>query len=243
MPTSKSQEFTSSGTFNVPTGVAAVWLTMIGGGGSGSGVNTLIGSGGGGGGSGEFCMRLPVIVTSGGTVAVTAGAGGAGTSGSGGTDGGDSSFSIWFARGGKHGLSNTSVGGAGGGCGGGIGGPQGFLADKFSNASYELSGFTGGVGGAGGVSPAGDTSTGVSINYGPSFNLGTAGSSGPGAPSPWGLGAAGVASQANGISATATCYGAGGGGAGRAYDGITNVGARTGGSGAPGYVLVEWEAP
>lgn len=73
----KSQVFTSSGTFNVPAGVSLVWVTMIGSGGS-SGQSA---GGWGGGGAGHLCVRYPVKVTPSGTVTVTIGAGGIGSTG------------------------------------------------------------------------------------------------------------------------------------------------------------------
>jgi len=44
-----SQEFTSSGTFNVPSGITMVSVLLVGGGGGGAG-NPAGGAGGGGGG-------------------------------------------------------------------------------------------------------------------------------------------------------------------------------------------------
>jgi hypothetical protein len=68
------QTFTSSGTFNVPTGVTNVKVTVIGAGGnggnaSGPGCNT---TDGGGGGAGGYVVDY-VGVTSGGTATVTVG--------------------------------------------------------------------------------------------------------------------------------------------------------------------------
>jgi glutaryl-CoA dehydrogenase len=55
----KSQEFTTAGaiTFNVPTGVTSVLVTMAGGGagGCGAGPNSTLGAGGGG--AAEFCFH------------------------------------------------------------------------------------------------------------------------------------------------------------------------------------------
>lgn len=57
------QEFLSSGTFTVPAGVTAVWVTMCGGGGSGGAQYGS--SGAGGGGAGAYCIQRPVSVTPG----------------------------------------------------------------------------------------------------------------------------------------------------------------------------------
>jgi hypothetical protein len=82
MATLHSQEFTANGTFNVPVGVTAVWLTMIGGGGGGASDwppnSPFLSNGGGGGGAAEFCRSRLIAVPSGGTVPITIGAGGAG---------------------------------------------------------------------------------------------------------------------------------------------------------------------
>ena len=69
---SSAQEFTASGTFNVPTGVTAIWVTAVApGGGGGGSSNTADYPGGGGGGSGQGVVRWPMKVTAGGTVSVT----------------------------------------------------------------------------------------------------------------------------------------------------------------------------
>ena len=66
----QSLEFLTSGTFNVPTGVTMVWVTMVGAGGGGCAIVGTTTSAGGGG-SGELVQGLAVNVTSGGTVTVT----------------------------------------------------------------------------------------------------------------------------------------------------------------------------
>lgn len=67
------QQFTSSGTFNVPANVSGVLITAIGGGGGG---NCWPGDSGG---SGGFVFRMPVSVTPGGTLNIVVGAAGAGS--------------------------------------------------------------------------------------------------------------------------------------------------------------------
>src|SRR5690242_18973664 len=63
--TLQSQEFTTTGanTFNVPTGVTGVWVTMIGGGGGGS-CTAASASVGVRGGAGDIAQNMPVSVVS-----------------------------------------------------------------------------------------------------------------------------------------------------------------------------------
>ena len=70
---SRGQEFTATGTFNVPANVSLVWLTAVAPGGGGGGSNNANAGypGGGGGGSGQAIVRWPMKVTAGGTVSVT----------------------------------------------------------------------------------------------------------------------------------------------------------------------------
>ena len=93
------QVFTSSGTFNVPAGVTAVKVTVIGAAGSGgNGIQCV--DNGGGGGAGGYVVDY-VTVTPGGTATVTVGtnggtrtssfAGGTTITAAGGTDGGTNS--------------------------------------------------------------------------------------------------------------------------------------------------------
>jgi hypothetical protein len=72
-PLHGSEVFTSSGTFNVPTGVTNVKVTVIGAGGNGGNAVTDCGAGdGGGGGAGGYVISY-VGVTAGGTATVTVG--------------------------------------------------------------------------------------------------------------------------------------------------------------------------
>jgi hypothetical protein len=71
-PLHGKQVFTSSGTFNVPTGVTSVLVTVIGAGGNGGNGSS---SNGGGGGAGGYIVDY-VSVTSGGTATVTVGTNG-----------------------------------------------------------------------------------------------------------------------------------------------------------------------
>ncbi len=68
--TSRVQQFTADGTFNVPASVSCVLLSMIGGGGGGDNPS---------GGAGGTCVRMPLKVTPGGTLAIVIGAKGIGS--------------------------------------------------------------------------------------------------------------------------------------------------------------------
>ncbi len=255
--TSYSQEFTASGTFNVPTGVTAVWVTMIGGGGGGGGVNSIFGTNlfGGGGGGGECCERLMVKVTSGGTVTVTIGAAGPGGTLGAGTivdgmpsAGGTTSFGAVQCRGGYGAAGASSgVGGPGGGMLSTQGTNRPGATDDGRVGTRTSSCFVcGGAGGWGGfdfgVNPNtikggnGATIAGWTGGVGAGTNA-VAGGSGGGASTMFGQGAPGITTSAVGTSATTSSYGTGGGGAGFSLSGVKN-----GGAGAPGYVLVEWAA-
>jgi hypothetical protein len=249
---SQSQEFTSSGTFTVPSGVTEVWITAIGGGGGGGGSDTAeTVKAGGGGGSGELCQNVPVNVTGGGSVSVTigaAGTGGVGSTGANGGDGGDTSFGAFpIVRGGKGGVGaaagSPSIGGVGGGPGGGTAGSYSTpTGGNGARGSAEAPTYFGGAGGGGTAS----TTTGTGGNGGGAGGYigGTGGAAaggasggGGGGSSIYGLGANGGVGGAVGNAATAANYGVGGGGAGSGHGNDRN-----GGDGAPGYCLVVWVA-
>jgi hypothetical protein len=93
--TQKVQEFTSTGTFTVPSNCTTVEVFLVGGGGGGGGGTTFANNwsaGGGGGGGGV--LQKTITVTAGSSYTVTIGAGGAaGTSGSvAGSVGSDTTF-------------------------------------------------------------------------------------------------------------------------------------------------------
>ncbi len=118
--------FKTSGTFTPGTGIAQVWVTLVGGGcggdggsnggltsfgsltvagGVSSGTDYFVGNNGGGGivtgthpgGSGEMLSDVPVTVTPSVGVTVTVGAGGAAGGAAGGGDGGDGAVIVrWY---------------------------------------------------------------------------------------------------------------------------------------------------
>ena len=217
----RGQVFTSSGTFTVPTGVTSVKVTVVGGGGGG-GFGATSSGGGGGGGGGGVAVEFVTGLTPGGTVAVTVGAGGAINGGTGGT----SSFGAFCSATGGGGGSANSVGNAAGG-GGGSG----------SGGDYNLTGGRGGalsggafVSGAGGASGGGGAQDSFKI-FGPCGSTqDIAGISGGGQ---FGQGAYSAVGAATGNNAT----GFGNGGSGGVG---TGLGARNGGTGSAGIVIVEF---
>lgn len=244
---SQSQQFTSSGTFNVPSGVSLVKVTMVAGGGGGSSTITAA-TGGGGGGAGEIVEDLPVPVTPGGTVTVTIGAAGTGAAaGSGsaqaGGDGGDTSFgSAYIVRGGK-GAATTGASGPGGGVGGGATKTAANPGGTGNQGAAETPlHFGGGSGGGGGSTTASNGGPGAGCGGYPTgaaagATASTQAGGGGGANTRFGVGGAGGNGGVIGANAASTSYGSGGGGGGGKA--TTTIG---GGNGAPGYVLVQWVA-
>jgi len=143
------QTFTSSGTWNRPSGITKVMVYVVGGGGGGGGGTSSGRSGGGGGGGGCAIEFLDVSSTSSATVTIGA-AGAAGASRSTGGTGGTTSFaSLCSATGGVGGAGTAnSVGKFGGAGGAGANGSINFTGGG------GVSGAAGGsrTGGAGGSS-------------------------------------------------------------------------------------------
>lgn len=213
------QTYTTAGSssFTVPEGVHHLLVTACGaGGGGGGGYWDKAGQGGGGGG---YTYRKPVAVTSGDVISITVGSGGAGdlldyennsTDGYGG-NGGATTIS-------GSGLSITLNGGKGG------------------SGGYEYP-YQGNVQGAGGTVSGIDGSTGQRGAFSHSYGYGGASINGP---------VANKFGTANGYHST-TCYiglygddsgqsGYGTGGGGRPDCGSDG----RGGTGAAGYVKLEW---
>ena len=146
-----STQFTSSGTFTVPTGITKVKVTVVGGGGgggSGSGSGAGYGCGGNGGGGGGAAIKYLSGLTPGNTLTVTVG-----------SAGGTSSVAS-----GTQTITTISATGAGGiGSNGDInirGGAGGSGGSTPANSGINVQGGNGGTsimggGGAGGSSSVG----------------------------------------------------------------------------------------
>ena len=165
-----SETFNSSGTFSVPSGVAAVDVLVIAGGGGGG---TTSGDTVGGGGAGGLIFMPNSPVTPGGSVPITVGCGGGSSTG-----GQNSAFGTLTAIGGGAGglqpqpQSGGAPGGSGGGGGRGDYGSQGGQATQptqpgnsgaygFGNPGGSSLGQTGiGAGGGGGAGGQGNNSFG-----------------------------------------------------------------------------------
>lgn len=252
-----SQEFTSTGTFIVPTGVTAVVIDACaaGGGGGGGSVGAFNPGGGGGAGSGQWTAGYPLTVVQGATLTITIPTGGtAGTNAANGGVGGNLTIT------GATDTFPTLYGGDGGGTadgfyfgvGGNGGGPNGMGgigdASILGNPStlarpafvFPYGGGGAGGGRGGGIDPFGGGAA-VTATYGlpngPFFSLGIgtgAQAGGGGAPSPYGNGGLGGNSGTPTNGATPTLgYCGGGGGAGAS---VTT----TGGVGANGFARVRW---
>ena len=191
----------TSATWNVPSGVSSVLVTLQGGGGGGGADNIGPaggGSGGGGGASGEYIKHVYYTVTPGGTVTYTIGAGGAGGPADGGV-GGSTVFGTLTARGGDGGSSSYDSTPAAGGiardqgvktgagyCSGGDGISAAAGEDGWPSLLY--------AGGSGGASTV------------------TRGGGGGGGSTEYGVGASGGGGGVAGSAGTANTGGGGGGG-------------------------------
>lgn len=195
------ETFTTSGTFNVPSGVTEVEVLVVGGGGSGGS-----GFGGGGGGAGEVIYNSAYSVTPLDAITVTVGTGGAGvvpnTFGNYGTD---SSFDGQTANGGGAGgmNSNGGNGGSGGGASGGTSAKSGGSADATCPSGFTCHKYAGGN----------DPSSGAYIS------AGGGGAGEVGANSTASLPGDGGDGVAYSISGSSVYYGGGGGGSYSAGDG------------------------
>ena len=229
---SKSQEFTSDGTWTQPTGVTLVWVTGVGGGGGGE-AGTTSTRGGGAGGTGEYWYRYPVVVSGNVTVTLgTAGTAGSGSSGANGGNGGSTTFGalLTMLAGGGGGIGGVGYGGNGGGALGTTGAVSAGASPTGKGGHY-FPGASGGGGTAG-------TGTGYTGGAQMRFAGGAGGNStyggGGGGSSFYGTGGTGGTSGVAGAAPAAGSYGAGGGGG---YGGATYT---NGGAGLKGYCFVEW---
>ena len=240
-------EFTTSGSWVVPSGVSRIIIFACAGGGGGGGGSSSKKHGAGGGGSGACVINFLCDVISGETIDVTIGSGGSGGVGANnGGDGGDTIISgsisgvLVRLEGGKGGSSSSlNVGGYGGFTvtmtisdetyiiGDGVGG---ILGNVF------LNGARGGNGGPYGTAPRPGFSGYMFFGR---FNGGDGGSTsgsnsggGGGGASWWGPGGNGGNGGSHGDNAM--YYGAGGGGAGGGY----GIGDRNGGAGGSGFVRI-----
>ena len=169
----------TSGTWVVPPGVTAVWLSGCAGGGGGDGGS---GGGNGGGGGASGTLRIPVSVNSAETITVTIGAGGLGyTESNEATDGGDTvvsgSFGTFTMDGGKKGHN---AGGGDGGLNPGTGATSctGGNGGDCYETSFRVCG-AGGGGGGGGTVISGSKGGKSGWGYGLCFGAGGGGGSSP----------------------------------------------------------------
>ncbi|CAD7378237.1 phage tail protein [Xanthomonas arboricola] len=217
--------FEASGTFVVPAGVTAIYVSACAGGGGGGGGATraekVLGSasytatGGGGGGAGQSIQRLRFAVVPGASVPIVIGAGGSAGAGSR-TDG---TNGVAGSAGGATVIGNLITLAAGQGGGGGLVG------------ATQVGGATGGDG-----YPAGGDSASISVNapYGPA---GTGGSCAFGGGGPGGR----SAGETTSASRKGYGFGAGGGGGGGVSNGSTaSTFGKDGSTGCPGFVFIEW---
>ena len=201
--------FTGNGNcvWTVPAGVRSVDVVVVGGGGSGGG-GTLTGGAGGGGGGGQVVVSTGVPVTSGGTVAISLGAGGVEVAaGANGNPGSATTFGSISASGGTGGR-----GGSGGSAGAG-----GASSTRTGGTETTLDG-----GGGAGSAANGANATGPSSAR--------AGNGGAGTFANTGLFALSINPAAAAPSEEIYTYGGGGGGG--SASGISSFG--TGGSGRGG---------
>jgi len=212
-PVITSYTATGGFTFNVPSGVTAVRVLVVGGGGGGGSVIA------GGGGAGGLVQAPAYPVSPGGSVPgnVGGGGGGSGSRGSAGTTGQDSVFGQITSYGGGGGGSWQATGLPGGSGGGRTGGGQGF--GTANQGSFPAVGATG-YGNPGGQSPGGGNGT-------PGGGGGGAGGRASGGPTGYTNGGIGIQDD---ISGSSTYYAGGGGGGG--YQSPNGSGGQ--GGGGPG---------
>lgn len=233
--------FTSSGTFQVTSGVKSVDYLIVAGGGGGGQNN-----GGGGGAGGVISSATSLSL---GSYTVTIGAGGSGATGSGwsGSNGSNTSFNPGTAIGGGGGMGgNFGVGGAGGavagsgGSGGGqsrgVGSPGSGTAGQGSSGRNNRTGAEGG--GGGGFSSGGGTGPNGGNGYtwvNGSTYCGGGGGAGEGAGNVAGLGGTGGGGRGAATAGATLANGWSNGGAGE--NGAANTGGGGGSADNPGTAL------
>lgn len=191
----QKQVFTSSGTFTVPSGIARVWVRVVGGGGGGGGASSDgANAGGGGGGAGGYSEEF-VDVSATTSVEITVGSGGnGGNNETNGGTGGASSFSTFLsATGGTGGTGAPGAAGVGAGGGGGAG----------SGGDLNVTGGGGTAGGpdsggGGGSGPLGGGGRGVYITS-PGSSGGSYGGGGGGGHGGSGMGGSQGGAGAGGV--------------------------------------------
>jgi hypothetical protein len=243
----------------VPPGCGGCYVTLIGGGGpggnGGGGGNPY--SGGGGGGGAKIARGFIPVASLGSTYSVQVGAsgtastfssgsitltannggfgseGGAGGSGGTATQAGISGFTLLNGTAGGTGLNAAGAGapGVANANGAGAGGGGGASGNNTGGKGGDSATVTGGAGGAGATT--GTAGTGAS----PAAAAAGAGGAGAG-----GGGGVSTTSGTMGNGGVGGSYGGGGGGGG-CYSSTGNTHSQPGGTGAPGYTLIEWVAP
>lgn len=223
----KTEIFTASGTFTLPsTALPTVEYDIIGGGGAGAGVQTAVVNSARGGGGGGGRKKDVMTLTPGTSYAVVVGAGGAGSTSTNGASGGDSTFNGVTAFGGQGGQSIN-----GGRSGDGT--PNQRYQSVSNNGllvSFGSNTWTGGGGGAVSIS---------SLNYGIDGGGGADGicnGGGGGGTNGAGLSAGGGDGGNNTNGFNANTVGSGGGGC--SVGGT--AGTRSGGSGFRGEVRITY---
>lgn len=208
----------------VPAGVSSIKVEVWGGGGAGGGCNSALGASFGSGGGGGAYNQATLPVSPGQSYTIVRGSGGGGVSDNTGGNGTVSSVS-------GPGGSVSANFGVGGQRRGGLAGAGG------AAVAGGLAGGKGGVAtanGAGGGGAAGNAGAG---GDGSDTQPGAAGLGNPNAaPYAGGLGAAAKTGSGNGNSAVT---GPGGGGSGGKQNGFF-AGAKAGGAGAPGQVVITY---
>lgn len=239
--TLKSQSFTSSGSFTVPSGVTGVMVTMQGGGGGGSSsCPSFNAQGCPGGASGYYVVSQVFSVSPGQVISITIGGGGSGA------------FSAYYqgnvvagSSGGASAFGGYSIAGGGGGNTGG-GGTIAYLGGRGGRSALATNSPWGGSSLATVSSPFASTSTGFGDGanvqaYGGPFNDSGGYRMSGGAGGLYGAGGNGAFADDYGYATG----GSGGANSGAGGGGAINRGGDTGvyaqgGNGGSGIVVVAW---